>query len=45
VATSNTLPPETDPKFSAILGALDDANPFGKSSISRASSFAFHAHS
>jgi len=33
VATSNTLPAEIDPNFSAILPALDDANPFGKFSM------------
>jgi len=34
VATSNILPPETELSLLAILPALDDANPFGKSSIS-----------
>jgi hypothetical protein len=33
VATSNILPPETNPNLLAILPALDDANPFGKSSV------------
>jgi hypothetical protein len=39
VATSNILPPETDPSLLAILLALDEANPFGKSSISIPSQF------
>ena len=34
VAISNVLPPEIDPSLFAILLALDEANPFGKSSIS-----------